>query len=142
MTGGHSPAHHEEMLNAPSTPVLSPASSGSSPSPREDAPKAPYPYAQQDMVALCNGAGTHAVACTAAFIAENREDILSESAAFLESLTAIWELQGLEPTEIWTEILRRIEVSDLFLRLNQPPHRKKRDGKLTRPWRVSTSKLP
>jgi hypothetical protein len=51
-------------------------------------------------------------------------------------------LHDLEPAEIWTEILRRIEVSDLFLRLNQPPHRKKRNGKLTRPWRVSTSKLP
>ncbi|WP_231873665.1 phosphoribosyl-ATP pyrophosphatase [Acetobacter tropicalis] len=141
MTRPHSPAHHEEMLHPSTQPALSPASSGSS-STTGEAPQDATPYAPQDMIRLCNAAGTHAIACTAAFIAENREDILTESAAFMEGLAAIWELHDLEPAEIWTEILRRIEVSDLFLRLNQPPHRKKRNGKLTRPWRVSTSKLP
>ena len=141
MTRPHSPAHHEEMLHPSTQPALSPASSGSS-STTGEAPQDATPYAPQDMIRLCNAAGAHAIACTAAFIAENREDILTESAAFMEGLAAIWELHDLEPAEIWTEILRRIEVSDLFLRLNQPPHRKKRNGTLTRPWRVSTSKLP
>ena len=86
--------------------------------------------------------GQHATACTAAFIAENHSDIIRESAAFMRSLEAIWTEEGVEPADVWTELLRRIEVGDLFLRLNQPPHRKKLNGKAVRPWRISTSKLP
>ncbi|WP_408742571.1 phosphoribosyl-ATP pyrophosphatase [Acetobacter persici] len=86
--------------------------------------------------------GLHATACTAAFIAGNHPDIIRESAAFIRSLEAIWAEEGLDPTDVWTELLRRIEVGDLFLRLNQPPHRKKQNGKAVRPWWVATSKLP
>ncbi|WP_408735853.1 phosphoribosyl-ATP pyrophosphatase [Acetobacter cerevisiae] len=86
--------------------------------------------------------GQHATACTAAFIARKHADIIRESAAFMRSLEAVWAEEGVDPTDVWTELLRRIEVGDLFLRLNQPPHRKKLNGKAVRPWRISTSKLP
>nr|WP_301272443.1 phosphoribosyl-ATP pyrophosphatase [Acetobacter cerevisiae] len=86
--------------------------------------------------------GQHATACTAAFIARKHADIIRESAAFMHSLEAVWTEEGVDPTDVWTELLRRIEVGDLFLRLNQPPHRKKLNGKAVRPWRISTSKLP
>lgn len=91
---------------------------------------------------MCNKAGLHATACVAAFIAKNHADIVQESAAFMHELENIWQTQALDPTEVWTELLRRIEVGDLFLRLNQPPHRKKLNGRAVRPWRISTSKLP
>lgn len=93
-------------------------------------------------MATCNKAGLHATACVAAFIDRRKPDIVQESASFMQELAAIWALEGLEPEEIWTEILRRIEVGELFLRLNQPPHRKKQNGRTPRPWRISTSKLP
>lgn len=86
--------------------------------------------------------GHHATSCTAAFIAQNRPDIIRESAAFMRSLEAVWAAEGLDPNDVWTELLRRIEIGDLFLRLNQPPHSKKLNGKVVRPWRISTSKLP
>ncbi|NHO30071.1 phosphoribosyl-ATP pyrophosphatase [Acetobacter farinalis] len=87
-------------------------------------------------------AGRHAMACTAAFIAGNRADIIRESAAFIRGLEAIWAEEEIDPAEVWTELLRRIEIGELFLRLNQPPHRRKLDGKSARPWRITTSKLP
>jgi hypothetical protein len=144
LTGSVSPAHHDGMLHPdrskahPSSVSSSGADSESGAGNRQPTP----PYALQDMVRTCNEAGVHATACTAAFIANNRQDILTESAAFMESLADIWHLHGLDDVEVWTEILRRIEVGELFHRLNQPPHRKRREGRIPRPWRISTSKLP
>lgn len=105
-------------------------------------PPAPSPEHQAVIKQLSQTMGLHAAACTAAFIARNRPDIIQESAAFMRSLEAIWVQEGLDPSDVWTELLRRIEIGDLFLRLNQPPHRKKLNGKVVRPWRISTSKLP
>ncbi|MFT9045305.1 phosphoribosyl-ATP pyrophosphatase [Acetobacter orientalis] len=101
-------------------------------------PETPSP----DMRAVCNRAGVHATACVAAFIAKNHTDVVQESAAFMLELESIWQALALEPEEVWTELLRRIEMGELFLRLNQPPHRKKMNGRTQRPWRISTSKLP
>ncbi|GAN59445.1 hypothetical protein ACI01nite_20320 [Acetobacter cibinongensis] len=117
-------------------------STGSSASQAAESADKPYRDPTADIMATCNKAGLHATACVAAFIDRRKPDIVRESANFMQELAAIWALEGLEPEEIWTEILRRIEVGELFLRLNQPPHRKKQNGRTPRPWRISTSKLP
>ena len=87
--------------------------------------------------------GRHASACTAAFIDSRRADLVRESALFLQTLSHMWVQDGVDEAEVWTELLRRVEVSDLLHKLNQPPHRKKPAGsRQGRPWRVTTSKLP
>lgn len=123
----------------PSTSGQAPAPAGTGTTSAQTSDQTVRPAAIKQ---LSRDAGRHATACAAAFIAKNRTDIIQESAAFLRSLEAIWAEEGLDPTDVWTELLRRIEVGDLFLRLNQAPHRKKLNGKLARPWRISTSKLP
>ncbi|GAN67872.1 hypothetical protein [Acetobacter orleanensis] len=111
--------------------------------PRTAASEAARPAQQQAVIKrLGQTMGQHAMACTAAFIARNHPDIIRESATFLRSLEAVWAEEGVDPNDVWTELLRRIEIGEVFLRLNQPPHRKKLNGKVARPWRISTSKLP
>ena len=91
---------------------------------------------------VCQKAGLHATNCTAAFIAGRRQDIIRASAQFLLALEEIWRTQDMPPGEVWTELLRRLEVSELLHRLNQPPHRRKSVGRRARAWRITTSKLP
>jgi phosphoribosyl-ATP pyrophosphohydrolase len=91
---------------------------------------------------VCQKAGLHAANCTAAFIAGRRQDVIRESAQFIRSLEEIWRVQDVPPEEVWTELLRRLEVSELLHRLNQPPHRRKEIGRRARAWRITTSKLP
>ncbi|MCH4025139.1 MAG: phosphoribosyl-ATP pyrophosphatase [Acetobacter fabarum] len=86
--------------------------------------------------------GLHATGCTTAFIAARRADLVRESALFLQTLSHMWVLDGVDEADVWTELLRRVEVSELLHKLNQPPHRKKKNGSSSRPWRVTTSKLP
>lgn len=86
--------------------------------------------------------GLHATGCTTAFIAARRADLVRESALFLQTLSYMWMQDGVEEADVWTELLRRVEVSELLHKLNQPPHRKKKNGSPSRPWRVTTSKLP
>ncbi|CEF53421.1 phosphoribosyl-ATP pyrophosphatase [Acetobacter ghanensis] len=86
--------------------------------------------------------GQHATGCTTAFIDGRRADLVRESALFLHTLASLWEQDAVDDTDVWTELLRRVEVSDLLHKLNQPPHRKKKNGHPSRPWRVTTSKLP
>lgn len=86
--------------------------------------------------------GQHATSCTTAFIDGRRDELVRQSALFLQSLHGMWRQDGVDEAEVWTELLRRVEVSDLLHRLNQPPHRSKKNGRPDRPWRVTTSKLP
>ncbi|MCP1212410.1 hypothetical protein [Acetobacter okinawensis] len=86
--------------------------------------------------------GQHATSCTTAFIAGRRDELVLQSALFLQSLYGMWRQDGVEEADVWTELLRRVEVSDLLHKLNQPPHRNKKNGRPDRPWRVTTSKLP
>lgn len=67
---------------------------------------------------------------------------MRESALFLLTLRRMWQQDGVDEEDVWTELLRRVEVSDLLHKLNLPPHRKKKNGSQSRPWRVTTSKLP
>ncbi|OUJ06466.1 phosphoribosyl-ATP pyrophosphatase [Acetobacter malorum] len=146
MTSLPSPAHHDNMPHVSDPKARPSLTSGKTPAPAgfrtASAQSAPSPEQQAVIKRLSQTMGQHATACTAAFIARNHPDIIRESAAFMRSLEAVWAEEGLDPTDVWTELLRRIEVGDLFLRLNQPPHRKKLNGKAVRPWRISTSKLP
>ncbi|AOW48888.1 phosphoribosyl-ATP pyrophosphatase [Acetobacter ascendens] len=100
------------------------------------------PPASVALKRLCRQVGLHATNCTAAFIDDRQQDIVHESALFLQTLHKLWESQDVNPAEVWTELLRRLEVAELLMKLYQPPHRKKRNGKVMRPWRVTTSKLP
>ncbi|MDE7547779.1 phosphoribosyl-ATP pyrophosphatase [Acetobacter fabarum] len=86
--------------------------------------------------------GLHATGCTTAFISAKHADLVRESALFLQTLSHMWVQDGVDEADVWTELLRRVEVSDLLHKLNQPPHRKKKNGSPSRPWRVTTSKLP
>lgn len=86
--------------------------------------------------------GQHATGCTTAFIDGRHEELVRESALFLHTLHTMWKQDGVDEGEVWTELLRRVEVSELLHRLNQPPHSKKKNGSPSRPWRVTTSKLP
>ncbi|MBO1326098.1 phosphoribosyl-ATP pyrophosphatase [Acetobacter sp. TBRC 12305] len=94
------------------------------------------------LLRLSQKVGLHATNCTAALIANRRDDIIRESASFLKALEQLWAHETVDPADIWTELLRRLEVAELLHQLNQPPHRKKRSGKVPRPWRITTSKLP
>ncbi|MFT8368999.1 phosphoribosyl-ATP pyrophosphatase [Acetobacter papayae] len=113
---------------APTQPAQSSSASGGTPAPAT--------------MRVCQKAGLHATNCTAAFIAGRRQDIIRESAQFLLALEEIWRAQDMPPAEVWTELLRRLEVSELLHRLNQPPHRRKAVGRRARAWRITTSKLP
>lgn len=105
-------------------------------------PPPAFPPASAALKRLCRQVGLHATNCTAAFIDDRQQDIVHESALFLQTLHKLWESQDVDPAEVWTELLRRLEVAELLMKLNQPPHRKKRNGKIMRPWHVNTSKLP
>lgn len=94
------------------------------------------------LMRLSQKVGLHATNCTAALIAGRHADIVRESAAFLHALEQLWAHEAVEPSDVWTELLRRLEVAELLHQLNQPPHRKKSRGKVPRPWRITTSKLP
>ncbi|WP_168200051.1 phosphoribosyl-ATP pyrophosphatase [Acetobacter vaccinii] len=96
----------------------------------------------RDITRLSRRAGQHAMNCTAAYIAGQNAAIAEESALFLLALEDIWAQQGLPPAEVWTELTRRLEVSNLLHRLNHPPYSSKRNNRATRPWRISTSKIP
>lgn len=133
------------MQHSPRSPHQTGPHSGTPEQDSDCAPEFTTPSASttsEDVIAVCNQAGEHATACVAAFIAQEHDDIVQESASFMLELESIWQHLALEPSEVWTEILRRIEVGELFVRLNQPPHRKKLNGHTVRPWRISTSKLP
>ncbi|GEN63776.1 nucleoside triphosphate pyrophosphohydrolase family protein [Acetobacter oeni] len=85
--------------------------------------------------------GSIAVDCTIAAIAGNHPGVVRGSAAFLEALLTLWHEQGLNPNTVWNELHARIEMGELSLRLSRAPGRH-RSGRIGRPWRVATSKLP
>ncbi|MFT8468776.1 MAG: phosphoribosyl-ATP pyrophosphatase [Acetobacter syzygii] len=100
------------------------------------------PPLTQERKSLYLQVGQHATGCTAAFIDGRRADLVRESALFLHKLHQMWEQDGVDKADVWTELLRRVAVSDLLHTLNQPPPRKNKRGSTTRPWRVNSIKLP
>nr|WP_321986886.1 hypothetical protein [uncultured Lichenicoccus sp.] len=85
-------------------------------------------------------AGVEAMACVQAAVTHEREALVRHSADMIGMLTLLWATAGVEPDEIWTELHKRERIGTLLHEMAYKPGRPKR--RLTRPWRVDSTKLP
>ncbi|WP_428376347.1 hypothetical protein [Lichenicoccus sp.] len=85
-------------------------------------------------------AGLEALACVQASVTREREALVGHSADLIGMLILLWATAGVEPDEIWTELHKRERIGTLLHDMAYKPGRPKR--RLTRPWRVDSTKLP
>ena len=85
-------------------------------------------------------AGLDALVCVQDAVTHDREALVRHSADLLAMLTLLWASAGVEPDEIWTELHKRERIGTLLHEMAYKPGRPKR--RLTRPWRVDSTKLP
>ena len=85
-------------------------------------------------------AGLDALACVQDAVTHDRQALVRHSADLLAMLTLLWATAGVEPDEIWTELHKRERIGTLLHEMAYKPGRPKR--RLTRPWRVDSTKLP
>ncbi len=85
-------------------------------------------------------AGIEAMACVGAAVTHDRAALIGHSAELVGMLTLLWATAGVEPEEIWTELHKRERIGTLLHEMAYKPGRPKR--RLTRPWRVDSTKLP
>ncbi|NLI26139.1 MAG: phosphoribosyl-ATP pyrophosphatase [Acetobacter sp.] len=83
--------------------------------------------------------GQTAIDCTASYVAGDQEDIVRDSAAFIELLASLWIAEKIDPAAVWNELHARIEAGEVYRRLSRIPDRK---APRRRSWRVTTTKLP
>lgn len=64
--------------------------------------------------------GEEAVECLIEAVAGNRDELISESADVLYHLIVMWVDAGVEPAEVWTELLRREGTSGIAEKAARP----------------------
>lgn len=78
--------------------------------------------------------------CTMAAITDDRTMIVRTGAEFMNVMIQLWDCQGIDASAIWAELHCRIELGELYHRLNQVPGRFK--GPRRGMAHIATSKLP
>ncbi|WP_308721242.1 phosphoribosyl-ATP diphosphatase [Komagataeibacter xylinus] len=64
--------------------------------------------------------GEEAVECLIEAVADNREELISESADVLYHLIVMWVDAGVKPAEVWAELLRREGTSGVAEKAARP----------------------
>lgn len=79
--------------------------------------------------------------CTEAYVVQDREALVLESAAFLDLMAEIWAVRGLDRADVYRELDHRMQLSELLLRFNSEDAQAE-PGVRRRFWRPATTKLP
>ncbi|WP_148301431.1 hypothetical protein [Asaia prunellae] len=80
------------------------------------------------------------VRCTTFYTLEQPQDLVDESAAFLEALMRLWGKRGIEAADVWREIDHRLQLGNLLTQINRDiPLSPQTTRKF---WRPSSTKLP
>lgn len=80
------------------------------------------------------------VRCTSFYMLDMQEELIEQSAAFLDALGRVWASRGVDPQAVWREIDHRVQLGNLLNRLNRDIPL---DAETTRRyWRPSSTKLP
>lgn len=80
------------------------------------------------------------VRCTSFYMLDMPEDLVEQSAAFLDALGRLWAARGIDPEAVWREIDHRMQLGNLLNRLNRDtPIETETTRKY---WRPSSTKLP
>ncbi|GBQ94324.1 hypothetical protein AA102526_0033 [Asaia lannensis NBRC 102526] len=80
------------------------------------------------------------VRCTSFYMLDMPEDLIEQSAAFLDALGRLWAARGIDPEAVWREIDHRVQLGNLLNRLNR--HTPIEAETTRKYWRPSSTKLP
>jgi len=89
---------------------------------------------------LCSEFGVNAAGCVASCIGGDNDALIDGSAAVLHDLFRILAQAGVQETEVWEEMTKRLRLGDLMFELNQPSPRAVQ--RTRRMWNVTSTKLP
>ncbi|GAA4504698.1 phosphoribosyl-ATP pyrophosphatase [Gluconacetobacter tumulicola] len=110
----------------------------------QDAAQAPPPT-ERDIRRLARAFGLHGDHCVVGLIAEDKGQLIRESAHVLTCLMRIWAARDLSAGAVWTELDRRTQVGELLVMLNNTQRRRvgqPAGRSLGRPWKIQSTKLP
>lgn len=103
------------------------------------------PPTERDIRRLARAFGMHGDHCVVGLIAEDKGQLIRESAQLLTCLMRIWAARDLSAGAVWTELDRRTQVGELLVMLNNTQRRRagRAAGRsLGRPWKIQSTKLP
>ncbi len=80
------------------------------------------------------------VRCTSFYSLDQREDLVEQSAAFLDALIRLWASRGIDPQAVWREIDHRVQLGNLLNQINRDIPSSVDTAR--RFWRPSSTKLP
>ncbi|MFC0500864.1 hypothetical protein [Asaia krungthepensis] len=80
------------------------------------------------------------VRCTSFYSLEQRDDLVEQSAAFLNALIRLWASRGIDPQAVWREIDHRVQLGNLLNQINRDIPSSVDTAR--RFWRPSSTKLP
>ncbi|GBQ27581.1 phosphoribosyl-ATP pyrophosphatase [Gluconacetobacter sacchari] len=103
------------------------------------------PPGERDIHRLARAFGMHGEQCLVGLIADDKGQLIRESAHLLTCLMRIWAARDLSAGAVWTELDRRTQVGELLVMLNTASRRRagRSPGRaLGRPWKIQSTKLP
>ncbi|WP_122049623.1 hypothetical protein [Asaia bogorensis] len=122
-----------------SAPVKTHSKAGNRKDPKGGTPQSPSAAVLSDD-ALRRDLAHATVRCVTFYSLEQPQDLIEQSAAFLEALLRLWALRGIDAKAVWREIDHRVQLGNLLNQIN-------RDIPVStdttrRFWRPSSTKLP
>jgi len=111
---------------------------------RLNPPQAAKVGAPPDLLDRARTLGDQAMRCVASAIGGDRDGLRDASADMLEALLGLWAACDVAPDDIWVELHKREQLGSLLIKLNelQAQRRDRLPGRLRKPWRVHSTKLP
>ncbi|MDR6181977.1 hypothetical protein [Asaia bogorensis] len=122
-----------------SAPVKTRSKAGNRKDPKGGTPQSPVIAVLSDD-ALRRDLAHATVRCVTFYSLEQPQDLVEQSATFLEALLRLWALRGIDAKAVWREIDHRVQLGNLLNQINRDiPARTDSTRKY---WRPSSTKLP
>ncbi|NIE80013.1 hypothetical protein [Asaia sp. As-1742] len=80
------------------------------------------------------------VRCVTFYSLEQPQDLVEQSATFIEALLRLWALRGIDAKAVWREIDHRVQLGNLLNQINRDIPAS--SDTTRRFWRPSSTKLP
>jgi len=102
------------------------------------------PVAAPDLLGRARALGDRAMRCVTSAIGGERDPLRDASADMLDALLSLWAACGVAPDEIWVELHKREQLGQLLMQINELQAKRggRLPGRLRKPWRVESTKLP
>ncbi|AQS88923.1 hypothetical protein AA101099_2092 [Neoasaia chiangmaiensis NBRC 101099] len=92
------------------------------------------------VISAASALGEAALKCTAAYVVDDRQAFIQDSATFLMTLLQIWQLGDVDQSDVFREIDHRRQLGDLLLKLSEDSSGNEQGP--ARRWRPASTKLP